>query len=587
VPRIEDYALIGDMQTAALVARDGSIDWMCLPRFDSDACFSALLGGAGSWQLGPSVPVRSIARRYRPHTLILETELTTDGGLLRVTDFMPPREQAPDVVRIVECVRGQVPVRSRLALRFGYGRVVPWIRGLDGTRIAYAGPDAVYLRSSVEHDDDLGAEVTLSAGQRETFVITWHPSHLAPPRPVDPAQAERDTECFWKDWCARYRPPSEYPEEVLSSLITLKALTYSPTGGILAAATTSLPERIGGVRNWDYRFCWLRDATFTLSALLEAGYEDEARAWRDWLLRAIGGAPSQLQVMYGPAGERRLTEIELDWLPGYEQSKPVRIGNAAVEQYQLDVYGEVIDCLHYTRESDRGVLNQPAWLLARGLAECIERDWQKPDRGLWEVRGPDRPFTHSRVMAWVGIDRVLRFALERKLDAPVARWRALRDRIFAEVCEQGYDRRRNCFTLYYGSRELDAALLLLPLVGFLPARDERVRGTVAAIERELCCGGFVRRYSRGDTDGLPHGEGAFLACTFWLADNYALAGRHDEARRLFERLLALRNDVGLLAEEWDPDARRMLGNFPQAFSHVALVNTACNLAGRNPAHRHA
>ncbi|KWW99951.1 glucoamylase [Carbonactinospora thermoautotrophica] len=595
--RIEDYALIGDTQTAALVCRDGSIDWLCFPRFDSPACFAALLGTEenGRWRIAPAAGGMANRRRYRGHSLILETEWETTAGTVRVIDFMPPRGQAPDIVRVVEGLSGAVPMRSELRPRFDYGRTIPWIRKVSGQVAAVAGPDALYLRADVRsyrgENFSTVAEFTVRAGDRVRFVLTWHPSHQPAPRPVDPDLALAETERYWGRWSAacRYRVDSGWREAVLRSLVTLKALTYSPTGGIVAAPTTSLPEHIGGVRNWDYRYCWLRDATLTLSALLRSGYLEEAKAWREWLLRAIAGKPEDLQIMYGLAGERRLAEQELDWLPGYEGSRPVRIGNAAVTQFQLDVYGEVLDALHLGRRAGLHT-SWEAWSLQQELIEYLESCWDRPDEGIWEVRGPRRHFVHSKVMAWVAADRMVRAVEEFGRSGDVARWRALRERIHREVCERGYDAERNTFTQYYGSRDLDAALLLIPQVGFLPPDDKRVIGTVEAIQRELSHDGFIRRYAtpgsaRDNVDGLPGGEGAFLACTFWLADDLALMGRLREARELFERLLDLRNDVGLLAEQWDPDLGRQVGNFPQAFSHVALVNTAHNLSGPENARR--
>jgi len=583
--RIEDYALIGDTQTAALVGRDGSIDWLCLPRFDSGACFAALLGHErhGRWILSPVCDVRQVRRRYRPGTLILETEFETEDGTVRVIDCMPPRERAPDVVRIVEGVHGQVPMRMELVIRFDYGSVVPWVRQMNGMLSAVAGPDALYLHTPIEtRGEDLTtvADFSVSEGQRVPFLLIWHPSHEAPPQPIDALGAVKDTEEWWQEWSDRCTYKGEWQDHVLRSLITLKALTYAPTGGIVAAATTSLPEFLGGVRNWDYRYGWLRDATFTLYALMTAGYKEEASSWRDWLLRAVAGDPAELQIMYGPAGERRLIEIELPWLPGYEGSAPVRIGNAAVRQFQLDVYGEVMDTLHQARrigiEED-----ESAWALQRHLLDFLESRWKEPDEGIWEVRGPRRQFTHSKVMAWVAVDRFVKDMEGLGEKSDLDRWKRLRVEIHEQVCAQGYDPRRRAFTQYYGSKELDASLLMIPLVGFLPATDERMRGTVQAIEQELCREGFVLRYQTEETraiDGLPPGEGVFLACTFWLADNYALLGRREEARHLFERLLGLCNDVGLLSEQYDPYAQRLLGNFPQAFSHVSLINTAHNLS---------
>ena len=582
--RIEDYAVIGDTQTAALVGRDGSIDWLCLPRFDSAACFAALLGtrSHGHWQLAPAGGALSSARQYRGDSLVLETTFTTPNGTVRVVDCMPPRQRDPDVVRLVEGVDGRVPMRMELVIRFDYGRSVPWVRRLDGRLYAIAGPDALVLDTPLaNHGEGLRtvADFEVGAGDQVPFVLEWHPSHEWPGPPIDAAAAVADTSRWWADWAARCNHEGEWREAVVRSLVTLKGLTYAPTGGIVAAATTSLPEKLGGVRNWDYRFCWLRDATFTLYALMSAGYADEAQAWRDWLLRAVAGSPADMQIMYGCGGERRLSEFVLDWLPGYEGARPVRIGNAAVDQFQLDVFGEVMDSLHQARRI--GISPDPfAWALQQSLMEFLESRWTEPDEGIWEVRGPRRHFTHSKMMAWVAADRAVKAVERFGLDGPAERWRRLRHEVRAEVCERGWDADRQTFTQSYGSAELDAALLMMPLVGFLPADDQRVRATVAAIERELCEDGFVHRYSHTDDtiDGLPPGEGAFLACTFWLADNYALAGRHADARRTFERLLDLRNDVGLLAEEYDVAARRQVGNFPQAFSHVPLVNTARNLS---------
>ncbi len=582
---IEDYALIGDMQTAALVGRDGSVDWLCLPRFDSGACFAALLGCRehGRWLVAPADGASRTSRRYLGDSLVLETEMETDAGVVRLVDFMPPRETRPDLVRVVEGVRGRVPMRMELVVRFDYGSVVPWVRRLDSALSFVAGPDALELRTPVD-TTGVGlttvAEFSIAAGQQVPFVLTWHPSHQAPPDPIDALTARSDTEAWWAKWSDLCSYEEGWSEQVRRSLLTLKALTYAPSGGIVAAPTTSLPEQVGGVRNWDYRFCWLRDATFTLQALMTAGYVAEARAWRDWLLRAVAGQPSALQIMYGPAGERRLPEQELEWLPGYAGSKPVRIGNAASRQLQLDVYGEVMDAMHQARRV--GIEpSTPAWQLQRGLLDFLESAWHEPDEGIWEVRGPRRHFTHSKVMAWVAMDRAVKAVEWLGLDGPAERWRRLRQDIHDEVCQRGYDAERKTFTQYYGSRELDASLLMAPLVGFLPPHDERARGTVEAIQRELCHDGFVLRYPSegpGQVDGLPAGEGAFLACTFWLADNLCLLGRHDEARSLFEQLLSVANDVGLLAEEYDPVSRRLVGNFPQAFSHVAVVNTARNLS---------
>jgi GH15 family glucan-1,4-alpha-glucosidase len=587
---IEDYALIGDCHTAALVGRDGSIDWLCLPRFDAGACFAALLGTPehGRWLLAPAGDVRSTRRRYRGDTLILETEFQTADGSVAVIDFMSPRTEAPVLVRIIEGRQGQVPMRCHLTIRFDYGSIVPWVRRVGEAIHAVAGPNALRLRTDVKlRGENLTtvAEFPIAAGQRVPFVLTWFPSHQPPPPDVDPEQALRDTDNWWRAWSQRCTNDGEWREAVLRSLITLKAITYAPTGGILAAATTSLPEQLGGVRNWDYRYCWLRDATFTLYSLTSAGYHDEAAAWREWLLRAVAGKPSELQILYGLAGERRLTEMELNWLPGYEGSRPVRIGNAAADQFQLDVYGEVIDAIYQCRRCGLAP-EEPAWRLEQALVGFVESAWQKPDEGIWEVRGPRRHFTHSKVMAWVALDRAVKAIECFHLDGPLERWRGLRDTVHDEVCRKGFNADLGAFVQFYGSDRLDASLLMIPLVGFLPPSDPRARSTVEAIQCHLMTDGFVSRYETiAAVDGLPPGEGAFLACTFWLADNLVLLGRQAEARRVFERLLGLRNDVGLLSEEYDGAARRLVGNFPQAFAHVGLVNTAHNLSqAEGPAH---
>jgi GH15 family glucan-1,4-alpha-glucosidase len=578
---IEDYALIGDTHTAGLVSRDGSIDWLCLPRFDSPACFAALLGDRsnGRWRLAPAGGVREVRRRYQGDTLVLETEHRTEDGVVRVVDCMPPRQSDPDLARVVEGVRGRVRMRMELTIRFDYGSIVPWVRHVGGALHAIAGPDSVWLRTPVpvrgENWTTL-ADFTVAEGERVPFMLTWHASHRPAPRRIDPVRALGDTEAWWGQWASSIDYAGGWQDAVIRSLLTLKALTYAPTGGIVAAPTTSLPEQLGGVRNWDYRYCWLRDATFTLSALMLAGLGDEARAWREWLLRAVAGRPRQMQILYGVAGERRITEQELDWLAGYQGSRPVRVGNAAVNQFQLDVYGEVMDTLHLGRhiglESD-----EPTWDLQRALLEFLESNWREPDEGIWEIRGPRRHFTHSKVMAWVALDRAIKAVELMGLEGPVDRWRSVRRELHDEVCREGYDSERDSFVQYYGAGHLDASLLLIPLVGFLPADDPRVKGTVAAIQRELVVDGLVHRYppeGSQSVDGLPPGEGTFLACTFWLADNLVLMGRREEALAIFERLLSLRNDVGLLAEEYEPASGRQLGNFPQAFSHVALVNTA-------------
>ena len=580
---IEDYALIGDTRTAALVGRDGSIDWLCLPRFDSGACFAALLGDErhGRWRIAPAGDVVRVERRYRPGTLVLETDVETADGAVRISDCMPLSETATEVARVVEGLRGTVAMTMELALRFDYGRVVPWVRRLGGALSAVAGPDAVLFGSPVPTRGEnmtTRAEFEVSAGDTLPFLLTWYPSHQRPPGPIDVRAAVADTAAWWHDWSSRCDSGGPWLDQVKRSLITLKALTYEQTGGIVAAPTTSLPEQLGGVRNWDYRYCWLRDATLTLLALLDVGYLDEAREWRDWLLRSVAGWPSDMQIMYGPAGERRLTELVLDWLPGYEGSAPVRIGNAASEQFQLDVYGELMDALLQAREA--GLEPDPyAWSLQRSLIRFVEDAWTRPDEGIWEVRGKRRHFVHSKVMAWVAVDRAVRTVERFEMAGEVDRWRRLRDRIHAEVCERGFDAERGTFTQSYGSRPLDASLLLIPAVGFLAPDDPRVVGTVEAVQRELCVDGFVLRYPTEESDdGLPPGEGAFLPCTFWLVDALALIGRRDEAVEVFERLLGLCNDVGLLSEEYDPRVDRLVGNFPQAFSHIGLVNSAMVLS---------
>ncbi|WP_433604808.1 glycoside hydrolase family 15 protein [Dactylosporangium sp. CA-139114] len=581
---IEDYAIIADTQTAALVGRDGSIDWLCVPRFDSAAIFAAMLGSEenGRWVLAPEGGVVTVSRRYRDDTLVLETLFETEDGAVRLIDFMPPRAEAPQIVRIVEGVRGRVPMTMDLRLRFDYGKVVPWVYREQDALVAVAGPDAVWLRTpATTRGENLStrADFTVEAGERVPFVLTWRPSHLPPPEPIDPVEELGVTAGYWRGWVSACTYEGEWRDAVVRSLLTLKALTYAPTGGIVAAATTSLPEKLGGVRNWDYRFCWLRDATITLQSLLYSGFQSEATAWRKWLLRAIAGNPAELQIMYGVAGERRLDEYIATWLTGYD-GNPVRIGNAAAEQFQLDVYGEVMDALHQGRRAGLKA-DDPAWGLQVKLMEFVERHWRDPDEGIWEVRGGPKQFVHSKLMAWVAADRAVKATEEFDLDGPVQRWTELREAIRAEILQQGYDPKRRTFTQYYGSEELDAAMLMVPLVGFLPATDERVVGTVAAIEEHLMEDGFVQRYTQHedtDVDGLPPGEGAFLACTFWLADNYALMGRHEEARETFERLLALRNDVGLLSEEYDTQEKRLVGNFPQAFSHVPLIDTARTLS---------
>jgi len=582
--RIEDYALIGDCETAALVSNRGSIDWLCWPRFDCGACFAALLGepGNGHWQIKPVDEPARATRRYRYNTLILETTFATDAGEAVLIDFMPLREGGPShLVRLVVGVRGTLRLCTELIIRFDYGASVPWVRRMEnGDLLAVSGPDMLVLRTSAELRGErltTVGEFTVAAGETIPFVLTHCLSHLSEPEPIDARDALGRTQAFWEEWTSAHHGTGPYADCVTRSLITLKALTYMPTGGIVAAPTTSLPEQIRGPRNWDYRFCWLRDATLTLLSFMNAGYYDEARAWRDWLLRAAAGSPSQLQIMYGVAGERLLMEWELPWLAGYEGSKPVRIGNAASGQLQLDVFGEVMDALHQGRLGGLSYL-EAGWDFQRALLSHLETIWPSADEGIWEVRGGRRHFTYSKVMAWVAFDRMIKSAEAFGLDGPVERWRAIRAQIHDQVCEKAFDPRLGAFVQAYGSQQLDASTLLIPIVGFLPPDDPRVTGTIAAVERKLMRDGLVLRYDTGGTDdGLPPGEGAFLACTFWLADAYVLTGRQNAARAQFERLMLLRNDVGLLAEEYDPRTRRMLGNFPQAFSHIAMVNTAHNL----------
>lgn len=583
--RIEDYALVGDCQTAALVGTDGSIDWLCFPRFDSEACFAALLGTPdhGRWQVAPADEVRSVKRAYRGETLVLDTTFETDSGAVTLTDFMPIRTDQPDLVRIVRGARGRVRMKFDLLARFDYGSITPWIRPEGGGVRMVGGPETIHVRTPValrREGSTVVGEFEVGEGDEVPFVLNWHPSHLDTPPFIDATTALTETQDWWKAWSAGCTYVGEWRDAVVRSLITLKALTYSPTGGIVAAPTTSLPEHIGGPRNWDYRYCWLRDATFTLTALIQSGFKDEARAWRDWLLRAVAGRGSELQIMYGLAGERRLPELVLPWLPGYENSRPVRIGNGAHNQFQLDVFGEVFDCLHLARRY--GMTDDGGWRIERELLDRLEEVWAEPDEGIWEVRGPRRHFTHSRVMAWVAFDRAIQDVERFGLPGPADRWRHLRDELHAEICARGFHAERGCFTQYYGGTEVDASLLMMAEVGFLPPTDPRIQSTVRAVERDLMRDGFVDRYrTESGVDGLPQGEGAFLLCTFWLADNYSLMGRTADARRVFERLLSIRNDVGLLAEEYDPHAGRMLGNFPQAFSHLGLINTARNLTQRD------
>jgi GH15 family glucan-1,4-alpha-glucosidase len=576
--------MIGDCEAAALVSRNGSIDWLCLPRFDSDSCFAALLGEPkdGRWQIAPCAPAEVTDRRYREGTLILETTFTNAEGSVRLTDFMPPKGQASDVIRIVVGIEGRVRMRSELVIRFDYGRAVPWVSRLEnGVLRAIAGPNMLLLSTPVSlrgKDMKTVGEFTVAAGDQVPFVLTHAPSYLPIPVLPDPFSALADTEQFWRKWSSTYQGAGKWSQVALRSLITLKALTFLPTGGIVAAPTTSLPEKIGGSRNWDYRFCWLRDATLTLLALMGSGYFQEASAWRDWLVRAVAGNPDQLQIMYGVAGERRLREWEVPWLRGFGNSKPVRIGNAAHGQLQLDVFGELMDALYQAR---RGGLpaSEPAWDMERALLQHLASIWQRPDSGIWEIRGEPRHFTYSKMMAWVAFDRGIRSSQEFDLPGPVEDWRRIRDDVHRDVCTNGYDQNLGHFVQAYGGTELDASLLLIPSIGFLPPTDRRVSATVEAIERELLVDGFVRRYDTGRTDdGLPPGEGMFLACSFWLADAYQMLGRIADAEELFERLLALCNDLGLLSEEYDPDQRCLIGNFPQAFSHISLINTAHNLS---------
>lgn len=592
--RIEDYALIGDCETAALVSRDGSIDWLCWPRFDSDACFAALLGDEthGRWLIAPSQPVTKQTRRYRGDTLILETRFETETGAVLVVDFMPPREDGSDLIRLVIGERGEVDMHTELVLRFGYGHTVPWVTHVaQDTWRAVAGPDMVMLRTRAPmHGENLKsvADFKVRAGETVSFTLVYAASHLQHVQFADPLQALDETERFWTEWIAKASRPQQWSAAITRSLITLRALIYRPTGGIVAAPTTSLPEQLGGNRNWDYRFCWLRDATLTLLALMDAGYYDEARAWRDWLLRAVAGSPNQMQIMYGVAGERRLIEWEASWLPGYEGAQPVRIGNAAHAQLQLDVFGEVMDALHQARVGGLAP-NTATWALQTKLLEFLERVWEQPDYGIWEVRSAPQHFTYSKMMVWVAFDRAIKDAEAYGFTCPLPRWKALRARIHAQICERGYDPERNTFVQAYGSKQLDASLLLIPELGFLPADDPRFHGTVQAIERHLLRDGFVMRYDTEQTDdGLPAGEGAFLACSFWLVNAYAMIGRRAEALQLFERLLSLANDVGLLAEEYDTRAQRQVGNFPQGFSHLSLIVTAFNLAhGEKPSQQRA
>ncbi len=587
--KIEDYAFLSDTQTGALVSRDGCVDWLCLPRFDSGACFASLLGEEknGHWKCWPNEEITTTRRRYRGDTLILETEIETANGAVRLIDFMPPRGENPDFVRIVEGLRGSVAMKMQLIIRFDYGDVVPWVRKKHGGLEAIAGPDALILRTPIETRGEgmtTVAEFTVKEGERVPFVLTWFASHSAPPKPVHAEHALRDTEKYWNDWSKRCDQSGPWRDAIMRSLIVLKGLTYAPTGGIVAAPTTSLPEEIGGVRNWDYRYCWLRDATFTLLALSQGGYHEEAKSWREWLLRAIAGSPAQMQILYGVRGERRIEEFELPWLKGYENSRPVRIGNAASTQFQLDVYGEILGAIY---EASRAGLkiSDDDWRLQIGLLNFLETKWMEPDEGIWEVRGPRRHFTHSKVMAWFAFERGVRMVEEFgfSADGHLEHWKQARDQIRREVCERGYNEKKKAFTQFYGSDAMDASILLAPLIGFLPPEDERIRNTIAAVERDLLEDGFILRYRPQDeaVDGLPGRDGAFLPCSFWFASCLHWIGEKEKARAFFERLLALRNDLGLLAEEYDPKNKRQLGNFPQAFSHLAIITTAYRLSGGN------
>jgi len=580
---IEDYAIIGDLGTAALVRNNGSIDWLCWPEFDSDACLAALLGKPenGRWRVAPKDENARVTRQYRDSTLILETRFETSEGAATLIDFMPPRGGNSHLIRVVKGERGNVTFGSELIVRFGYGAVVPWVTRIDNETVRLvAGPDMLVLRTPVKmHGKNFKTvgEFTVSAGEQVPMVLTYAPSHRVLPDSCDVLECLQATEEFWTDWSRRNKIGGRWKDAVTRSLVTLKALTFAPTGGMVAAPTTSLPEKIGGERNWDYRFCWLRDATLTLLALMNAGYYEEAQSWRDWLLRAVAGLPDQLQVVYGVRGERRLTEWLVPWLDGYEKSQPVRIGNAAHDQFQLDVYGEVMDAAHQARQGGLGI-REAGWDVQREILAHVEKVWREPDEGIWEVRSMREQFTYSKAMAWVAFDRAIKSAETWNLPAPLGRWREIRKEIHEDVCARGFDPELNSFVRAYGTQELDASLLLLPAIGFLPGDDPRICGTVAAIERRLVRDGLVYRYRQAESDdGLKGDEGVFLACSFWLADAYLLCGRHDDAVALFERLLSLRNDVGLLSEEYEPSSRRFMGNFPQAFSHLALVNTASNI----------
>lgn len=591
--KIENYALIGDCETAALVGRNGSIDWLCWPAFDSDACFAAILGTHknGRWLVAPSADVTRISRHYLGDTLILETRFETKSGTVALIDFMPPRGKASDIVRLVRGVSGTVKMRMELVIRFGFGIDIPWVRRIDHSLLAVAGQDMTVLRTPVEtrgQDLTTVAEFVANAGETVPFVLTYGPSHLDPPEPIDPEIALQETETFWKEWCSHCTRDGDYHDLILRSLITLKALTFGPTGGIVAAPTTSLPEKLGGARNWDYRFCWLRDATFTLLALMNSGYTEEASAWHNWLLRAAAGSPSSMQIMYGIWGQRRLLEWEAGWLDGYEGAQPVRIGNAAHAQLQLDVYGELIDAFHQSRMA-KLKLDDETWALECNVLNHLAEVWDEPDHGIWERRGEPRHYVFSKVMTWVAFDRGIKSAETFGFKAPLLHWQALRDAIHRDVCHRGFDAEENAFVESYGSKLLDASLLLLPAVGFLPGSDPRIRSTIAAVEKYMMRDGFVLRHDpREISEEKQPIEGAFLACTLWLADAHVLAGNLDKAQEMLDRIAGLANDVGLLAEEYDSIARRQTGNFPQALTHIALINTAHNLsaarhAGEKPA----
>ncbi len=580
--RIGDYALIGDCHTAGLIGRDGSLDWLCFPRFDSEACFAALLGTKehGRWLIAPDTKIREVRRRYQENTLILETEYTTDSGTVALIDFMSLSGEVLDVVRIVEGRGGKVPLRSELIVRLDTGQTVPWVRAVEEGIVAVAGAEALHLKTDVPQtvrDSTTFGEFTVSEGQRLPFVLTFFPSYTQEPQAIDPEEALAETGRWWRDWAGRCTYEGPYREAVVRSLITLKALTYQPTGGIIAGPTTSLPANIGGERNWDYRYCWLRDATLSLHSLLIAGYHEEACAWRDWLLRAVGGKPSQLQPIYGIAGERRMVEYEADWLPGFRNSRPIRIGNANSKQLQLDAYGELMDIFHTARE--KGIPPEPhAWDIQKLFLADLEELWDKPDHGIWEIRGDPHQYTYSKITAWVAMDRGVKAIEKHGLDGPVEKWKSLREKIHRDVCKNGFSKKRNAFVQTYGGHDVDASLLRIPFVGFLPIEDDRVRGTVDAVQKHLCENGLVRRYDpKQSADTFKSFEGSFLICSFWLAGCLALMGRREEAVENYERLLDLRNDVGLLAEEYDTHSEQFLGNFPQAFSHLALISTAFDL----------